>query len=391
MGDLIYLDNAATSHPKPETVYRAIDRFLRETSANPGRSSHRRAVETARSIWESRGELARWFGGDSPERLIFTLNCTDALNMAIKGCLRDGDHVVTSTLEHNSVSRPLNRLERLGRISVTRVAPSPDGFLDPDQIAAAVRPGTRLVAILHASNVLGTVQDLEGIGRRVRELGPLFLVDSAQSAGVLPIDCGRFAIDMLAFTGHKGLLGPVGVGGLYLSERAILEPWREGGTGGDSALPEQPEEMPMRLEAGTPNSAGIAGLSAALAFLGSEGLEKIHRREVGLRQILVERLSREPRIRIYSPDPVNVVGTLSLNVKGYEPAEVGAILDQAFGIAVRTGLHCAPGAHRHIGTFPGGTVRLSIGCFNTEEEIDKAASALLEISRSRFHATDESG
>lgn len=382
----IYLDNAATSHPKPEPVYRAVDRFLRGIAANPGRSSHRRAVESGRVIEQARAELARLFGGDSPDRLIFALNATDALNIAIKGCLHDGDHVVSTTLEHNSVTRPLNRLEHEGRIRVTRVAPNKGGYIEPDRLLGAIRPETRLVAVIQASNVLGTVQDLETIGPEVRKRGPLLLVDAAQSAGVLPIDVRHCAIDLLAFTGHKSLLGPVGTGGLYVSERAELVPFREGGTGVESHHPMQPDEMPIRLEAGTPNTAGIAGLLEAVNVLRQEGLETIHRRENRLRALLAERLTPEPRVHVHLPDAPAVIGTLSVTIDGYEPNEVGAILDQAFGIAVRTGLHCAPGAHRHLGTYPDGTVRFSIGFFNTEEEIETAAAAVLEIARSEMRS-----
>jgi cysteine desulfurase family protein len=387
----IYLDNASTSHPKPEPVYRAVDRFLREMGANPGRSSHRQAAETERVIEQARRELARFFGGDRPERLVFALNATDALNIAIKGCLRDGDHVVMTTLEHNSVTRPINRLEQEGRIRVSRVEPEPNGCIDPDRLLAAIRLDTRLVTLIHASNVTGTVQDLETIGPAVQERGPLLLVDTAQSAGVLPIDAGRLGIDLLAFTGHKSLLGPVGTGGLYLSERAELKPFREGGTGFDSERPVQPDEMPTRLEAGTPNTAGIGGLLEAVRFLRQEGPETIHRRECRLRSLLAERLSAEPRVRLYHADAPSVVATLSISIEGYDPAEVGAILDQAFGIAVRTGLHCAPGAHRHLGTFPQGTVRFGIGFFNTEAEIEAAAGAVLEIARTVSKPDSASG
>ncbi|MEE8111184.1 MAG: aminotransferase class V-fold PLP-dependent enzyme [Acidobacteriota bacterium] len=377
---MIYLDNAATSHPKPECVYRTMDRFLREMSANPGRSSHRRATEVVRVIDRARMNLTDLFGGDSPERMIFTLNATDALNLAIKGCLAEGDHVVTTTLEHNSVLRPLHGLERSGKIRVTRVESSPEGYVDPRKVLRELRPDTRMVAMVHASNVLGTVQDLEAIGPEVRGNGSLFLVDAAQSAGIQPIDVKLACIDLLAFTGHKALMGPMGVGGLYVSRRVDPLPWREGGTGGESAPPEQPEEMPTRLEAGTPNSAGIAALAAAVEFLRKEGIDGIREREVGLRNRLVERLAGNRRIRVHAAGSQPVLGTVSLTIGGYEPAEVGAILDQAFGIAVRTGLHCAPGVHRLLGTFPSGTVRLSPGYFTPESEIDTACGALEEIA-----------
>jgi selenocysteine lyase/cysteine desulfurase len=291
---MIYLDNAATSFPKPEPVYQALDRFAREALANPGRGNHRMALESQHLIERARAALNRFFRGEAAERWIFTLNCTDGLNMAIKGVLSPGDHVITSDLEHNSVSRPLVALERAGVITLTRVV-SHEGYLDPTDIQAAMRPNTRLVALTHAANVLGTVQPVDEIGRIVREADALFLVDAAQSAGVLPIDLRATPIDLLAFPGHKALFGPTGTGALYVGPRANLRLWREGGTGGDSKHPVQPEELPHALEGGTPNVLGIAGLKAGLDWKPRPRLE--NRRPVGSRHARRRPLAHLPRFR----------------------------------------------------------------------------------------------
>ncbi len=384
---MIYLDHAATSFPKPEPVYRAMDAFARSSAANPGRGGHRRALEAQAMLDETRRLVARLFGCPRPERVVFTLNATDALNMALKGVLRPGDHVITSVLEHNSVSRPLTRLEREGTIRLTRLPAGGDHRIDPDGVARAFTPATRLVALTHASNVTGTIQPVGAVGRLARERGALFLVDAAQSAGVVPIDVEAQAIDLLAFAGHKGLLGPTGTGGLVVGERAALRPWREGGTGGDSASPLQPEELPHRLEGGTPNVVGLAGLREGVRRLLEEGVEGVLPRE---RELLLRfhRAFRDPgRFLWYGADRLleadrweGRVGLLGLNLPGCEPAELAAILDAQFDIAVRPGLHCAPGAHRHLGTFPQGTVRFSVGRPTTPEEMAAAAAALEEIA-----------
>ena len=380
---MIYLDNAATSWPKPESVYREMDRFYREFGANPGRSGHRMAVAAERKIEETRHLLAKLFNAPAPSRIIFTLNATDALNMAIKGALRPGDHVMTTLIEHNSVSRPLMGLERSG-VSVTRVAPNAEGFVEVEAIAKAIRSETRLIALTHASNVLGTIQPAREVGRLAREKNILFLLDAAQTAGVLPIDVIADGVDLLAFPGHKSLLGPMGTGGLYVGERAELSVWREGGTGADSASPEQPSEMPFRLEAGTPNVAGIAGLCAGLRFIAEKGVAAILEHERSLLAMLVEGLRNDKRFALYGSLEVSRrVPTLALNISGWDPTEVGTILDQNFGIAVRTGLHCAPSTHKVVGAWPTGSVRLSPGYFNTEADIEQALTALKQIASAK--------
>jgi len=384
---MIYLDNAATSFPKPEAVYRGMEGFVRSSGANPGRGAHRRALEAESMIGDTRRLLARLLGAPRPERIVFTLNATDGLNMAIKGVLRPGDHAITSVLEHNSVSRPLNRLEKEGVITLTRLEVGSDHLIDPDRVAHAITPSTRLVALTQVSNVTGTIQPVGAVGRIVRERGALLLVDAAQSAGAVPIDVERDAIDLLAFTGHKGLLGPTGTGGLVVGERAAIAPWREGGTGGDSSSPVQPQEFPHRLEGGTPNVFGIAGLREGVRLLLERGVETVLPHERGLLVTFLRALKDPGRFSWYGADRALAerggegrVGLVGLNLSGFAPAELAAILDEQFDIAVRAGLHCAPYAHRHLGTFPQGTVRLSVGILTTGEEMRRAAAALDEVA-----------
>jgi cysteine desulfurase family protein len=378
---MIYLDNAATSFPKPEAVYQALDAFGRSLLANPGRAGHKMALAAERALDDCRHLLNQLCHGHSPERFVFTLNCTDALNMAFKGVLQDGDHVVTTDLEHNSVSRPLRALELAGRITLTRLPAGGDGTLDPDAVRRALTPPTRLVALTHASNVLGTVQPVAEVGRIVREHEALFLVDAAQTAGVVPIDVRAMNIDLLAFPGHKGLFGPTGTGALYVGPRAKLRAWREGGTGGDSSSETQPTEFPYWLEGGTPNVLGVAGLAAGIRFVQEEGVEKLHAKEATLLERLWQRLNEMPDFEVFGHrDPARRVGTLSFRCAMLPAAEVGGILDHSFDIAVRPGLHCAPYIHRSLGTFPDGTVRVSPGPFNTEADVDCLAEALRQLA-----------
>jgi cysteine desulfurase family protein len=378
---MIYLDNAATSFPKPEAVYQTLDRFARHDLANPGRAGHKMALAAERALDDARHLLNQFFHGDGPERFVFTLNCTDALNMAFKGVLAEGDHVITTDLEHNSVSRPLRAMELAGRISLTRVKADAGGTIDPDAIRRAITPQTRLIAMTHASNVLGTVQPVGEVGRVARGRDLLFVVDAAQTAGVVPIDVRDLAIDLLAFPGHKSLLGPTGTGALYVGPRAQVRAWREGGTGGDSSSETQPREFPYFLEGGTPNVLGVAGLAAGLTYVQEQGIDHIRGHEVALTERLWRRLAELDGFEVFGHrDPARRVGTLSFRCSALPAAEVGGILDQAFDIAVRPGLHCAPYIHRSLGTFPDGTVRVSAGPFNTEADIDHLAQALAEIA-----------
>jgi cysteine desulfurase/selenocysteine lyase len=383
---MIYLDHAATSFPKPERVLEAMLDCARTTAANPGRGGHHMSVEAANLVEDTRQALARFFAFPRPERVVFTLNATDALNMAIKGVLKPGDHVITSVLEHNSVSRPLNQLERDGVITLTRLEVGADHRIDPEAVARAFVSRTRLVALAHVSNVTGTLQPVEAVGRIVRGHNALFLVDASQSAGVVPLDMVQANIDLLAFTGHKALLGPMGTGGLVVGERAEVAPWREGGTGGDSADPLQPLIYPYRLEGGTPNVMGLAGLREGLRVIAGRGLSTLLPHERGLLACFMNSLRDASRYDWHGADRTLAshagVGILGFTLPGMAPAELAAILDGQFGIAVRAGLHCAPYAHRHLGTFPEGTVRLSVGLATTEAEMKAAASALDEIADS---------
>ncbi len=378
---MIYLDNAATSFPKPETVYQALDRFARQDLANPGRAGHKMALAAERALDDGRHLLNQFFHGEGPERFAFTLNCTDALNMAFKGVLAEGDHVITTDLEHNSVSRPLRAMELAGRISLTRVPADGGGTMDPDALRRAITSRTRMIALTHASNVLGTIQPITDVGRIARERGLLFLVDAAQTAGVVPIDVQAMNIDLLALPGHKSLFGPTGTGALYVGPRARVGAWREGGTGGDSSSETQPRDFPYFLEGGTPNVLGVAGLSAGVKYVMERGLENIHRHETELVARLHRRLEELLGFQAFGHgDWSRRVGTLSFRCDALAAAEMGGILDQAFDIAIRPGLHCAPYIHRSLGTFPEGTVRVSPGLFNTAQDIDQLTHALAEIA-----------
>lgn len=377
---MIYLDNAATSFPKPEAVYQALDRFARHDLANPGRAGHKMALAAERALDDGRHELNQFFHGEAPERFIFTLNCTDALNMAFKGVLAEGDHVITTDLEHNSVSRPLRAMELAGKITLTRLKSDGGGTVDPDAIRKAITPKTRLIAQTHASNVLGTVQPIAAIGKLAREHNLLFLVDAAQTAGVIPIDIQASCIDLLAFPGHKSLFGPTGTGALYVGSRTKVGVWREGGTGGDSSSETQPRDLPYFLEGGTPNVLGVAGMTAGLKYIQQQGIDKIHKHEVELTERLWRRLDEIGGFTVFGHrDMSRRVGTLSFRSEALPAAELGGILDQAFEIAIRPGLHCAPYIHRAIGTFPEGAVRVSPGAFTTADEIDQLGRALGEI------------
>ncbi len=377
---MIYLDNAATSWPKPDGVRAEMVRFMAEDAANPGRAGHRMAIAAEKKLDDVRGKLTRLFDGDEPERMILTLNCTDALNIAIKGVLREGDHVITTTLEHNSVSRPLQAMADAKFIVLTRLPMSDGGFIDPDAIRRAMMPKTRLIACTHCSNVLSTIQPAEEIGRIAREHDVIFLLDAAQSAGIVPISIRRMNIDLLAFPGHKSLLGPTGTGGLYVGHRADPRAWREGGTGGDSSSPTQPHLYPYWLEGGTPNTVGVAGLGAGVDYVVQNDPSKTLEHEQALVQRLVNALHGDERFKILgSHDWNRRAGAVSITVEGLSPSEVGAILDESFSIAVRPGLHCAPYIHRELGTFPDGAVRISPGPFNTTDDIDRLIEALRQI------------
>ena len=380
---MIYLDNAATSWPKPPEVARAVVHFLEQVGANPGRAGHRRAVEAGRIVYDAREAVAELFGAPDPLRVVFGLNVTEALNLALRGLLRPGDHVVTSSIEHNSVMRPLRALEREG-IDLTVVRCSPQGFLDPQDVAWALRPNTALIALNHASNVVGSVQPVAEVGRIARRHGALFLVDAAQSGGAYPLDMQADAVDLLAFTGHKSLYGPMGTGGLIVGERVPserFEPLVMGGTGSLSEHEEQPDFLPDRFESGTPNVVGLAGLEAGVRWVLARGVASIRREEQGLTQRLMDGLRAIPGVTLYGGgDAACQVAVVGFNIAGMSPSEAGLRLDEEYGILCRVGLHCSPAAHRTIGTFPDGTIRFALGAFTTVEEVDAALAAVEDLA-----------
>jgi cysteine desulfurase/selenocysteine lyase len=378
---VIYLDNAATSFPKPPAVAEAMSEFLARRAGNPGRSGHALAVAAQRVVSDTRRMLASLLGAPDPARIVLAQNATDALNLALWGLLRPGDRVVATELEHNAVARPLAALADRG-VAVARVRCGPDGTLDLGDLERALKGApTRLVAMIHASNVAGTILPAAEAARLAHEHGALFLLDAAQTAGALPIDVVRMGADLLAFPGHKALLGPTGTGGLYVAPAVKLAPLRQGGTGIRSDEERQPEELPEGLEAGTLNTVGIAGLGAALRYLSARGVADVRARETALTARLLSGLREIPSARVHGTgDARRQVGTVSLSLEGWEPVDLAAALEGSFAIAVRAGLHCAPLAHRTLGTYPGGTVRLSVGCFTTEEHVDRALSALRALA-----------
>ncbi|MGV1100815.1 aminotransferase class V-fold PLP-dependent enzyme [Thiovibrio sp. JS02] len=375
----IYLDNAATSFPKPPEVEAAMSRLLKEISLSPGRSAHAFSLAASRVIFEAREAVAEFFGCSDSSRAVFTSNVTESLNVGLFGLLNSGDHVLTSGLEHNSVMRPLRHLEKKRGVAVEILPATASGEIDPDGIPARLRKNTRLIVVNHASNVTGALADLAAIGSR--KGGALFMVDAAQSAGVFPIDVEAMAIDFLAFTGHKALFGPTGTGGFVFAKGLPLSPLMMGGTGSNSEEEQQPLLAPDCYEPGTPNTLGIAGLAAGLAFINKTGMETIRRHEEKLTRLLLAGLARIPTLTVYGPPAGPGRGSVvSLRMRGKSVAELAFLLDRRYGIMVRAGLHCAPAAHRSIGTFPEGTLRLSPGFFNSEGDIKAVLAALLSIS-----------
>ncbi len=377
---VIYFDNAATSWPKPPAVSAAVREHLTEAGGNPGRSGHRMSVAAARIVEGARESLADLFNASDPSRIVFTHNATHALNLALYGLLRPGHHVVTTSVEHNSVMRPLRHLETLG-VELTVVSCSQEGTLDVDAVERALRPATRLLVTTHASNVIGTIVPIAALAALARKHHVPYLVDASQTAGAIPIDVDETGVDLLAFTGHKGLLGPTGTGGLYVREDIALAPLIRGGTGSDSAHEIQPEFLPDAHESGTLNVVGIAGVAAGVRFLLDVGIEAVQAHERKLVAQFLDEASEIAGLTVFGPRDVSRrCGLVSFNIAGAMPSEVGLILDQSFGIMVRTGLHCAPAAHRTLGTFPDGTVRFSFGWFNTPAEVDVAVEALRKVA-----------
>lgn len=385
MDNLIYLDNAATSWPKPDRVYDFMIEFYRSCGVNPGRSGFDKAIEAGNILEDLRKRLTKFFGGDesNPERLCFGYNATDALNLIIQGTLSRGDHVITTNVEHNSVIRPVNHLVRDQGVEATFVPFNSQGFIEPDDIRRAIRSNTRLVIVNHGSNVLGTIQPVTEIGQICREAGITFAIDASQTAGVVPIDMQAMNIDIVAFTGHKGLMGSTGIGGLCVRKHVELRHSRSGGTGVRSAYPYHLDEYPYRMEYGTPNMVGIASLWAGQDWIEEQGgVERIHAYEMKLARRLVEGLREIEGVTLYCCDSLeNHLSTVSMNVEGFEAGDVGIMLDVDHDIATRTGLHCAPLVHKQLGLVERhGAVRFAIGPFNTEAHIDAAIAAIVDIA-----------
>jgi len=380
---MIYFDNAATSWPKPPGVIEAVVQCMTEAGANPGRSGHRMSVAAARLVYQARESVAALLGVDDPLRIAFGLNVTEALNLALRGLLHPGDHVITSAVEHNSVMRPLRALERQG-VEVSVVPCTPEGILNPQDVHDAITDRTSLIVMNHASNVIGTLLPVGEVGRIARDHGVLFLVDAAQTAGAYPIDVRAMHIDLLAFTGHKALGGPMGTGGLWVGERVDageLEPLKRGGTGSLSEHELQPDFLPDLYESGTANAPGIAGLGAAVRWVLEKGVDTIRAHEVMLARRLIDGLLAIPGVTVYGThDAERQTATVSLNVRGMEPSDVAFHLDEEYGIMCRSGLHCSPATHRTIGTFPRGTARLSMGVLNTPEEVDAVLGAVARLA-----------
>jgi cysteine desulfurase family protein len=374
----LFLDNAATSFPKPDSVYRAMDAAMREIGVAPGRGGYQKSLAAARLVYAARSALAGFFGVSDSSRLIFTHSATESLNIAVSGLLKPGDHVVSSTMEHNALARPLHLMRERG-VEVSFVPGNRDGTVPERAVAQAMRPNTRLVALAHCSNVTGTVQPIGEIARTARRGGALFLLDAAQSAGYLELDAEGMGIDLLAAPGHKGLYGPPGTGILAVAAGLQLNPLLVGGTGGNASSTEQPEEMPERFESGTMNTAGIAGLKAGLDFVLETGMARIRAKGKLLIEQLLEGLRATPGVCVYGPEGGERGSAVSFNLEGHDPATLGFHLDRDYDISVRVGLHCAPDVHRTIGSFPAGTVRVSPGFFTSEEDIEFFLKALREI------------
>ena len=377
---MIYLDNAATTLRKPECVVEAVTRALC-SMGNPGRSAHDGALSASRTVFEARLALAELFGAESPDRIAFTANATEALNIAIKGILNPGDHVITTALEHNSVLRPLYEMEDKG-VELTILPADRQGRLKEADFEAAIRANTRAIVCTHGSNLTGNLVDIGQVGQIARRHGLLLVADASQTAGVFPIDVQKMQIDILCFTGHKSLLGPQGTGGLYVREGVEVRPLLSGGSGVQTYLRRHPPQMPTALEAGTLNAHGIAGLLAAVRYLQAAGLDAIRERELDLMERFYRQVSAIPGVTVYGDFSRRMrCPIVALNVRDYDSSEVSDALSSQYGIATRPGAHCAPRMHQALGTVEQGAVRFSFSHYNTEEEIETAVSALRELAQ----------
>ena len=385
MSEFIYLDNGATSYPKPEEVYTFMDQFYRKFGVNPGRSGYDLCMEAGEVVEETRQMLTSFFNGTDPNRLCFSYNSTDALNIIIFGMLQKGDHAISTTVEHNSVLRPLYHLEKFSGVEVDHIPFDEKGFVDPDDFKKKFKNNTRLVIVNHASNVIGTIQPVKEIGRLCRERGIPFAIDASQSVGKIPVDMEDLNLDVIAFTGHKSLLGPTGIGGLYVREGIEIRHTRAGGTGVRSAVRTHLYEYPYRLEYGTPNTLGISGLQAGIKWILEQGMEKLRAHEMKLTKKLRDGLRDVDGVTLYCQDDLtDHISVLLYNIDGFEALNTGTILDVDHNIACRTGLHCAPLVHEQLRTAKiHGGVRFGIGPFNTDEHIQTAINAMKEIAEMR--------
>lgn len=376
----IYLDNAATSYPKPEIVAKAMYDFMINNGTSSGRGSYQKAMQSDFLVYETRKLVGDLFKFKDYKKVIFTSNVTESLNLALRGILEENDHVITSSLEHNAVWRCLKTLEKERNITITKVKASKEGYTNPLDVEKEIKNNTKLIVFNHASNVLGTIQPIDEIGKIAKENNILFLVDAAQTAGVIDIDVNKSNIDLLAFTGHKSLLGPMGTGGLIVNCDYDIKPLKAGGTGGDSAYEYQPDYYPNKLETGTLNVSGLAGLKEAIKFINKETIQKIHTKETEVVDYAIDKLSNVKNIEIYGPKKSDdIVGVISFNLKNKRAEDVVNELDLKHNIMLRAGLHCAPNAHELIGTKDIGSIRIGIGYFNEKHEVDTLVYALNEI------------
>ncbi|MBC2582219.1 aminotransferase class V-fold PLP-dependent enzyme [Clostridium sp. DJ247] len=378
----IYLDNAATTYPKPDEVYCSVLNYMKNIGANPGRGGYHNALEGDRIVYSCREALMNLFNFDKLENVIFTANITQSLNILLKNTIKDGWHVITSSMEHNSVLRPLSSVKKSKKIELDILDCSEDGIIDVEDFKKSIKPNTKLIVLSHSSNVIGSIQPLETIGKICKEHNIYYIIDSAQSAGSIPVDFCKLQCSALAFTGHKGLLGPQGIGGFLIDDKLNKEvvSFIEGGTGSSSQSIIQPEFLPDKFESGTLNAPGIAGLLAGINYITQEGICSIKERESELCQHFTDNLLNIPSIKVYGLKESSLkTPTISINSTKVNNAELGFILDKEFGIMARTGLHCAPLAHKTIGTFPAGTIRFSLGPFNDKKDIDYTLHSLNSI------------
>ncbi|MGL5316014.1 MAG: aminotransferase class V-fold PLP-dependent enzyme [Peptostreptococcaceae bacterium] len=377
---MIYLDNAATTYPKPECVYDSIMDCMKNYCANPGRAGHKLAMKAAREIYDARENIAKLFNVDNPMNIVFTNNATDSLNLAIKGVVKSGDHIITTSMEHNSVIRPIKALEK-NNIENTIVSCDKDGFLNIEDLKNAIKPNTKLIVTTHASNVCGTIIDIKSVGEIAKENNIIYLVDASQTAGVYDIDVKEVNVDMIAAPGHKCLFGPQGTGILYIRDGLELEILKEGGTGSRSEDVFQPNLLPDKYESGTHNTPGIVGLNEGVKFIFEKGIDNIRKHEEELCEYMLTRLEEVPNIVIYGPkNSKKRAAVISINIGNMDSGEITFLLDSEYDIATRSGIHCAPLAHKTLGTLDQGAVRFSIGYFNTKSDIDVAIEALKKIS-----------